>query len=72
LIGLDDLQLSALDVKAAANTRITAGVNGKRGMWRKKPQTPNPPLGAAFPKVWANARTCLVLAVLGGFLETIN
>ena len=36
------------------------GVTGKGGIWRKSHQTPDPPLGAADPKVWANARTCPV------------
>ena len=36
------------------------------GIGGKSHQTPNPPFGAAFPQVWANAHTCPVHAVLGG------
>jgi hypothetical protein len=32
---------------------------------------PNPPFGAASPKVWAKARTCPVHAVLGRFCKAL-
>ena len=35
------------------------------GFGEKSCQTPNLPFGARIPKVWANARTCPVHAVLG-------
>jgi hypothetical protein len=34
-------------------------------MWREKPPDAESAVGAAFLKVWANARTCPVHAVLG-------
>jgi len=36
--------------------------------WWEKAKEENPPLGPNPPQVWANARTCLVHAVLGGFV----
>jgi len=46
---------------------LTAGVTGKRGMWREKPPDAESAVGSATSKVWANARTCPVHAVLGVF-----
>jgi hypothetical protein len=36
----------------------------RAGFGGQNHQTPNPPLGPESPKVWANARTCPVHAVL--------
>ena len=47
----------------------TAGVTGKGGTWRTKPPDAESAFGADSPKVWANARTCPVHAVLGAFTE---
>jgi hypothetical protein len=43
---------------------LTTGVTGKCGMWLENHLMPNPPFGAASLKVWANARTCPVHALL--------
>ena len=43
----------------------TAGVTGKGGIWRTEPPDAESAVGARIPKVWANARTCPVHAVLG-------
>ena len=43
---------------------LTAGVTGKGGIWRTKPPDAESAFGADSPKVWANARTCPVHAVL--------
>ena len=48
--------------------RLTAGVTGKRGNWREKLPDAESAVGARIPKVWANARTCPVHAVLGAIL----
>jgi hypothetical protein len=48
-------------------SRPTAGVTGKGGNWRTKPPAAESAVGADSPKVWANARTCPVHAVLGSF-----
>ena len=50
-----------------STTRPTAGVTGKRGIWREKLPDAESAVEAADPKVWANARTCPVHAVLGCF-----
>jgi hypothetical protein len=42
-------------------------VTGKRGMWREKLPDAESAVGAESPKVWANARTCPVHAVLARF-----
>ncbi|MFZ4802514.1 MAG: hypothetical protein ACOYLR_11215, partial [Chlorobium sp.] len=49
---------------------LTASVTGKGGNWREKPPDAESAIGAANPKVWANARTCPVHAVLGGVFVT--
>ncbi len=51
-----------LSQKVAAQRQALPASAGFGG---KSHQTPNPPFGAADPKVWANARTCPVHAVLG-------
>ncbi len=48
---------------------LTAGVTGKGGIWREKPPDAESAVGAAYPKVWAKARTCPVHAVLGAVLQ---
>ena len=40
---------------------------GKGGNWREKPPDAESDVGARIPKVWANARTCPVHAVLARF-----
>lgn len=47
---------------------LTASVTGKCGIWREKLPDAESAVGAESPKVWANARTCPVHAVLGRIL----
>ena len=67
----NELELNGLTPIADKETinfcavRPTAGVTGKGGIWREKPPDAEPAVGARIPKVWANARTCPVHAVLG-------
>ena len=46
-------------------TQQFAGVTGECGTWREKLPDAESAVGADAPKVWANARTCPVHAVLG-------
>jgi hypothetical protein len=55
------------DALVCAYFHITAGVTGKGGTWQTKPPDAESAIGARIPKVWANARTCPVHAVLGCF-----
>jgi len=62
-----------LSINPNTSTCPTAGVTGKGGTWRTKPpdaESAHLPrvlggVGARILKVWANARTCPVHAVLG-------
>ena len=49
----------------------TAGVTGKRGIWRTKLPNAESAVGAESQKVRRNARTCPVDAVLGGGLRLL-
>jgi hypothetical protein len=47
--------------------RLTAGVTGKGGNWRRKPPDAESAVGARIPESAGSARTCPVHAVLGSF-----